>query len=339
MNILTVGSLAHGKGLDPDFDEDVHVQPITSAFEPSPFTRIGPGVGGAVKPDLVDIGGTMVFDSMVARLRVGDDLPTAGVLTLYHRFVDRLFTAGSGTSYAAPLVANKAAQILTRFPQASANLVRALLVGAARVPDAAQLKLQPLGGEAARSICGHGLVDVVRAAYSDDHRVVLFAEDELPLDHFAVYHVPVPEPFQNGGRRTLRVTLAFDPPVRHTRADYAGVGMSFRLIRGCEQALVFEHYRRRTQSEGRQPEIDGRYQCNLEPGPRERERSTLQSASVSFSRDTGVYGDSYYLVVRCEGGWAGSFQASQRFAVVVELAHRPEVQLYERLRARVRLPR
>ncbi len=338
MNVITVGSLAHGEGIGPDFHEDVHVRAITRALEPSPFTRVGPGIGGALKPDFVDVGGTMVFDPVVTRLRLGEDLPTAGVLTLHHRALDRLFTTGSGTSYAAPLVANKAARILARFPTASANLVRALLAGAAQSPDEAVLKLQPLGGEALRSVCGHGRIDAVRAAYSDDHRVVFYADDELPLDHFAVYKLPIPELFQSGGRRTIRVSLAFDPPVRHTRADYTGVGMSFRLVRGCESALIFDHYRRRTQAEGRRPDIDGRYNCGLEPGPRERERSTLQSASVTFSRDTDRYGDSYHLVVRCEAGWAANFETRQRFAVVVELKHQAEVQLYARLRARVRLP-
>ena len=112
MNVLTVGALAQGEGIGPEFAEDVHVQPITRAFEPSPFTRVGPGIGGAIKPDLADVGGTMVFDPLLGRLRPGKDLPTAGVLTLHHRFVDRLFAAGSGTSYAVPLVAHKAAKIL-----------------------------------------------------------------------------------------------------------------------------------------------------------------------------------------------------------------------------------
>jgi hypothetical protein len=89
--------------------------------------------------------------------------------------------------------------------------------------------------------------------------------------------------------------------------------------------------------EGRQPDIDSRYNCDLAPGPRERERGTLQTASVTFTRGTETYGDNYYLVVRCDGGWAGTFETQQRFAVVVELTHQAEVQLYERLRARVRL--
>lgn len=337
MNVLTVGALAHGEGLGPEFAEDVHVRPITRALEPAPFSRVGPGIGGATKPDLVDIGGTMVFDPMVGRLRLGEDLASAGVLTLHHRYLDRLFTAGSGTSYAAPLVGSKAAQILQRFPTASANLMRALLGGASEVPEPAQLRLQALGDDLVTAVCGHGRPDTERAAYSDDNRVVLFAEDELPLDHFAVYQVPVPEPFQGGGRRTIRISLAYDPPVRHTRADYAGVSMSFRLVRGCDPALIFDHFRRRTQAEGRRPDLDNRFNCALEPGPRERERNTLQCASVTFSRDTSAYGGDYYLVVRCEGGWASAFEARQRFALVIEMRHRAEVQLYARLRAQQRL--
>lgn len=337
MNVVTVGALAHGEGLGPEFVEDVKIRPITRAFEPAPFTRIGPGINGAVKPDLVDLGGTMVFDPVVARLRKGEDLPTAGVMTLHHQFLDRLFTSGSGTSYSAPLVAHKASRLLGLFPNASANLLRVLLVGAAVIPEEAAAKLAPHGADAARSVCGHGRVDPQRAAYSDDHRVILYAEDELPLDHFAVYQIPIPIEFQGGGRRTLRVTLAYDPPVRHSRADYAGVGMSFRLLRGCDPALIFEHFRRRKKEEGRHPDIEGRYNCNLLPGAQQREKGTVQSASVTFTRDTDVYGQDYYLVVRCESGWAESFVTKQRFAVTVELEHQQEVQLYARLRARVRV--
>jgi Subtilase family len=337
LNVITVGALAHGEGLDPDRADDVRVRPITLLHEPAPFSRIGPGLGGATKPDVVEIGGTLIFDPIVARLRGGEDVGSAGVLTLYHNFLDRLFTAGSGTSYAAPRVAFSAAQILTRFPQASANLVRALIVGSAEIPQPAQERLQLVGVDATRAICGHGLVDLERAAFSDDARVTLYAEDELALDHFAVYRIPIPEAFQAGnGERCIRVTLAFDPPVRHTRTDYAGVGMSYRLIRGCQPDLIFEHYRKREQDDGPFPELAGRYNCNLTPGPQAREKGTVQSATVTFKRGIEDYGDSYYLVVRCESGWA-THADRQQFAVVIELLQKAEVQLYERVRQRLRL--
>jgi hypothetical protein len=337
LNVITVGALAHGEGLDPDRADDVRVRPITKLHEPAPFSRIGPGPGGATKPDVVEIGGTLIFDPAVARLRGGEDVGSAGVLTLYHSYLDRLFTAGSGTSYAAPRVAFSAAQILTRFPQASANLIRALIVGSAEIPQPAQERLLHLGDEATRAICGHGLVDLERAAFSDDARVTLKAEDELGLDHFAVYRIPIPEAFQAGnGERCIRVTLAFDPPVRHTRTDYAGVGMSFRLVRGCEPDLIFDHYRKRDQDDGPFPDLASRYNCNLLPGPQSREKGTVQCATFTFKRGVEQYGESYYLVVRCESGWTTQVDR-QQFAVVVELRHRGAVQLYERVRQRIRV--
>lgn len=127
MNIITVGSVAHGNGLSARGQDNVGVRPITEAFEPSPFTRAGPGVRGAIKPDFTDIGGTLIYDGPTASLQGGEVRPEAGVMSLHHHPVDRLFAARSGTSHAAPLVAFKASQILARFPDASANLVRALL--------------------------------------------------------------------------------------------------------------------------------------------------------------------------------------------------------------------
>lgn len=87
--------------------------------------------------------------------------------------------------------------------------------------------------------------------------------------------------------------------------------------------------------------MGGRTECPLsgrllEPNPTLREKSSLQSATISFSRDVSHYGDTYYLVVRCAGGWATE-AVGQAFAVVVEIAHEAEVRLYDRLRQRVRV--
>jgi hypothetical protein len=335
VNVLTVGALSHATGLDGGAEEDVHVQPITNALEPSPFSRIGPGIDQGTKPDVADLGGTHVFSAMAARLLGGDERPSAGMLTLHHQPVQRLITSGSGTSYAVPMVAHKAAQILKLIPNATANLLRALMIGAAQVPEAAQARLAELGDDAIRSICGNGFISLERAAYSDDARAVLYAEDEISVDHFAVYELPIPELFQEqAGTRTIRVTLAYDPPVRHTRMDYAGLSMNFRLLRGVTADFVFDHYRRREKNDGAPPELSGRYSCPLRPGPRARELSTLQTSVATFSRNIGDYGDRYFLVVRCERGWAET-TATQRFAVVVELAHQAEIRLYEQLRVRL----
>ena len=53
-------------------------------------------------------------------------------------------------------------------------------------------------------------------------------------------------------------------------------------------------------------------------------------------RTVEAYGNDYYLVIRCESGWATA-ETIQRFAVVVEISHAAEVQLYERIRQRIRV--
>ncbi|MBU8875501.1 S8 family peptidase [Reyranella sp. MMS21-HV4-11] len=337
LNIITVGAIAHGTGLNARAQDNVGVRAITEAFEPSPFSRAGPGAQGAIKPDFTDIGGTLIYDGPNAALQGGEVHREAGVISLHYRPIDRLFAARSGTSHAAPLVAFKASQILAQFPDASANLVRALLAGSATIPEEASHRLAPLGATAEFALCGHGQVDSERASFSDDARVVLYAEDELAIDHFAIYQIPIPEAFQTvRGRRTIRVSLAYDPPVRHSRLDYSGLSMDFRLIRGCNSDLVFEHYRQRTQAEGPVPDMENRFNCKLTPGPTLREKSSLQTASVTFSRDISAYGDSYFLVVRCAGGWAGD-TGQQGFAVTIEISHEAEIALYERLRQRIRV--
>ncbi|WEX08503.1 S8 family peptidase [Chelativorans sp. AA-79] len=336
-NIVTVGSLANGTGLGARHELDAHVRPITGALEPSPFSRAGPGAGGIRKPDFVDVGGTMVFDAPSASLQWAPHIPEAGIITLNHEYLRQLITSGTGTSYAAPILANKAAALLRLFPHASANLIRALLAGAASVPEECEARLRGMDAADKMRICGNGLVDVLRAAYSDDHRVVLYAEDRLAINHFAVYRVPIPQEFQTNGRRTIRVSLAFDPPVRRTRAEYIGTKLNFRLLRGCPAQEVFAHFRARTADEGDPPDVPNRFRCDLKPGPQSRDGHTLQTAAQTFVQDTTNYGDEYYLVVRCAGGWAEEQEVDQRFAVVVELEHQPAVQLYARLRQRVRV--
>lgn len=334
-NVITVGALANGTGVGARHERDAHIRPITQALEPSPFSRSGPGAGGIRKPDFTDIGGTLVFDAPSARLQSAPHIPEAGVITLNHEFARQLLTSGMGTSYAAPMLANKAAELLRLFPAASANLIRALLSGASSVPAACVRRLEGMDAADRARICGHGIVDTLRAAYSDDHRVVLYAEDRLSINHFAVYRVPMPPEFQGNGRRTIRVSLAFDPPVRRTRAEYIGTKMNFRLLRGCPSADVFSHFRTRTKEEGDPPDIR-RFNCGLKPGPNSRDGQTLQMAAQTFVQDTTDYGDEYYLVLRCAGGWAEPQEVAQNFAVVVELEHQPAVQLYARLRQRVR---
>lgn len=338
VNVLTVGAIAHSNGISEADGDLVGVRPITRVDEPAPFTRVGPGVGKTIKPDLIDYGGTAVLDGPMQRLATGRRRSAAGMLSTNDEYLTRYFSSYSGTSFSSPLVAYKAAVIRQSFPDISANLTRAFLALSADVPSAAALRLEGVAEDAVLRACGYGVADLNRALGSDDNRVVLFAEDSLETDHFAVYEVPIPEPFQTAkGSREIKVALAFDPLVRHTRLDYAGTDMSFLLIRGLTAQAVFDACKKWDKADGDAEKFASTAKCPMTPGMNTRKYSTLQCASFRAQRDVSRYGDSYYLVVRNEGGWAEKVASEQRFAVAVEVRHEADIAIYQRIENRVRL--
>ncbi len=333
-NVLTVGAVAGAAAVRNNGPGYVSTRPIADVGEPAPFTCVGPGVNRGIKPELCDDGGNKLYDGLVRGLI---PMPESEIITTHHQYLNRLFTTAVGTSYAAPMVAHKAAMVLHAFPRASANLLRALLVNSAEIPGPSLRRLQGTPDETIYNVCGYGISDPLIASTSDTNRVVLFADTQIALDRFFVYEVPIPAEFaQTRGQRQIRVTLAFDPPTRHSRSDYLGVEMSFRLVRGKSLDWVREHYRRRTEEEGAYPELDGRYDCPFDIGPTIRQRGTLQRGTFVMNRNLAAeYGETYYLVVRCERQWFPDEYVPQRFAVVVEMAHAEDIRLYERIRERV----
>lgn len=113
MLALTVGSVADRENNGS----------MTRSKLPSPFTRRGPGFNEYRKPDLVAAGG-----NYAANWRHFDDLSVAGI-----DGTSGSISFGSGTSYAAPLISRLAAKIFEHVPNATPDLVRALLIHSAQL--------------------------------------------------------------------------------------------------------------------------------------------------------------------------------------------------------------
>jgi hypothetical protein len=77
--------------------------------------------------------------------------------------------------------------------------------------------------------------------------------------------------------------------------------------------------------------------CALVPSRDIRGTSTLQASTFQMTKNIDHYGDEYYLVVVAERRWAGEEITHQGFAVAVELEHEAEINIYQRLRTRVRV--
>lgn len=339
-NVITVGALAHGNGLRVDQFDGVGVRAVTAADEPSPLTRSGPGINKAIKPDLADIGGTCLYNGDTGRIVTGYHWESAGIATTSPDYRRALFVTASGTSYAAPRVAYKAALLARQFPEASANMIRCLLGLSATVPSASIARLTPPRApdkpaspklhKNVRSIVGYGVADPGRVLSSDDTRVIYVADQhDLPVDQMALYAIPVPKDFcGTKGPRSIRVALAYDPPVRHTRLEYLGVRMSFELIRHLSADQIFERYRKR-EDQSKPPEFEEAYRCPVDPSTRARETSTLQVAAMKMARNFSMDGDLFHLAVFTHRRWAGEDVIRQSYALAVELLHEGCATLYQ----------
>lgn len=243
LNALTVGGLArHEATRNAQRHQDtVEDRPIAHFGQPFPLTRRGPSINGAIKPDFVDHAGN------VATMRIGDRLRDMGlgVISLNGGFATGSpFSEDIGTSLAAPVVAHRAARILAVEPDASADLLRALLGAHARWPEQCEQLLNAADNAAGREdllrLVGYGQIDE-RALYrSLDDTVTLRAEERLICDNHHFYEIPLPDSFRSKGRRLreVSVALAYSPEVRTTRLDYRATKFKFELVMAADMDEV-----------------------------------------------------------------------------------------------------
>lgn len=353
---LTIGSLSLGTG-SCQFPEDAKRSAIARIQGyPSPFTRSGFGVDGMIKPDLVDFGGDLVVDgNRVITNEVG-----VSILTLAKDYTGSMFRGYCGTSFAAPRVANIAAQLFTQFPNATSNLIRALIVNSATLPaeippnlqankkDKKQLKKQ-------LRIYGYGQPDLFRSKYSAENHVVLLEDDiQIRVGNFQIYEIPpLPDQYlKTKGNRTLSITLAFDPPTRPTRGDsYLGVAMEFSLFKNIDQKSITEAFIKASKETAMEEltevslrELKKKHSgkgidVKLFPGSRLRSKGCLQRGSIQLTSQAKGYDCPLYIVVSCARKWAKQGEIDlQRYALVASINHsNPEVDLYNKLKLRTQI--
>jgi hypothetical protein len=240
---LTVGALAVSDvaGATPSA-EIASRSPLGRTGWPAPFSRHGPGIAGAIKPELSAPGGSFAYDHALETI-VSDaelELVAAGGGSSVAR--DRRLETCIGTSYATPLVTRVASAVLNEHPDASPNLVRGLVLQSVNDPPFADALTGGTEGEKRQlllDLVGYGSPDIADAIASRDHRVVLIAQQSIPMNGVHIYEVPIPRSFfDSGGTRGVSVALCFDPPTRARRLDYLASRVEFHLLRGVDQKLL-----------------------------------------------------------------------------------------------------
>jgi hypothetical protein len=319
---------------------------IAPAGGVSPFSRTGANAGnGRMKPDLVHWSGGWSWSNSLNQLAMSDPSLASVVASITP---GQSLDINFGTSFATPRVAHIAAEVLTRYPNASANLIRALLLISAR-PSTAVLNEFVSSGERFK-VCGSGRPDIASAISCGGYRVVLMYEGDIECDTTVVHPVPIPVEYTVGRRpRRIRVAVACDPPVRRTRREYIAGHLQMAMLRATTEPEALEIFRRQPSARARQvdPSLSAtqlprnRRRLTFRPGPNEVARSATYVADFSTRQLLEDDGDTYYLAVTHQKSpWSNldGYQR-QRYAVAVELLDEGEaestVDLYSLVKARV----
>lgn len=336
LNALTVGGLAHHTATRDAQNHPNNIEDLSIAQEAQPFplTRRGPSVNGAIKPDVVEYAGN------IAMARAGGRIQHRGLglLSTCGDFANgRPFAEDIGTSYAAPQVAHRAARLLGEMPNASNNLLRALLGAHARWPSACVDSINGdntvKGKRRLLQLIGYGRIDEDTLYKSVDQAVTLLAEDRIDNDKCHFYELPIPESFWSRGKRVreIAVALAYSPDIRTTRLDYRRSKLWFTFVTAADLDAV-ERAFRRNREEGM-----GEFGRNRWITNNERKTGTLQVSRWGFKQPIRNGEKVFVVVTRQDSPWGNVADGQEPYAVVAVLADRENaaVNLYAQVRAQL----
>ena len=353
---VTVGGIAHrDRPSGSGGGSGAASTAIARSQQPSPFTRSGPsrrargtGKWGTSKPEFVHHAGNWAWDHAGNRVIVNDS--SLGVVVAVPPVAGRFLGVTTGTSVAAPAVAHELARIATRYPDAGPNLLRCYLALAARQPAG---HVPPATAQDAL-FSAFGVPDAGRVLDSGGTRALLQFQGTITTGTAVVHRLPVPPAFVGPGRhRTVRVALAFDPPVRRARREYVAGHMAVSLVYGLSLEEVRARYRLQpTEAEAEaDPTLsrlslpDPDHRPDMEPKVTRLLSNTLQRRDFDGGNWQQRHLDCFLVVTHDH---TKSTQAQQRaypeqdYALAVELADETNVgvdlhaAVRQRLRARAR---
>ncbi len=321
LNALTVGGIAPREDAGAQKPEE---ERVAEPGAPSPFARAG-SLKGLIKPEVVDVAGNLVFDTELKQFM--NNISTARVLTTRPDFAagGRLLVHEVGTSLAAPKIANLAAAILAKHPEAGPNLMRALIINSARHPE----EVAAWTMQRRLRLCGFGVPNEDRALYCSNRLATLYHEGTILPNEVQLFEIPVPREFaEANGAKRIWVTVAYDPPTTvFDELNIAGIRIGTHLARGDRsEAEVLTAV---SEVEAAAEQADGEPEESLgKKGKRPvfwrgKYPYRMQSAGSVYKNlfewKRGFYGESYRLALVARAVRPAHQAEAQSFAVVVGL--------------------
>ncbi len=339
-NVLTVGAFAkhtmsyterryHPQG-------EINELHVANEGQVSPFSRSSQKDKSALKPELLAHGGNFAVAARQEGQGWRQISKHLGVVTLNHLPQgSTLLSEFCGTSFSAPYIAHLAGRLLNNYPDASANLLRALLANHARMAKEVEATFQEK--EHVRRVAGYGVVDEDSLFKSSEEHVVLISEEQIENDTHQFFELPIPDDYYRKGKatRTITVTLAYSPSVRTTRLEYLASKIKFHLVNADSLEAVTKAFNNENKKT-----VKSISECDdtkRDITQSDRSRGTLQSSTWTYNK-FGKPRKLFIVVTRQDQQWAhGQVEEKENYALAVSITDREneEARLYQQVSAQL----
>jgi len=152
------------------------------------------------------------------------------------------YTKEVGTSLAAPLVANLAAQLKIAYPELKSQTLKALIINSASLkntvyPDAHKSLLNRTSG--------YGLIDSERSIFSNENDATMILEDDIKSEEQKIYPIIFPDYListplgKSSGVLKVTATLCFSfLPMQHNQLTYCPLHIAFGIYKNHTSAEI-----------------------------------------------------------------------------------------------------
>jgi hypothetical protein len=207
---LVVGSINHTSYENSDWKS------LGGENEISAFSRIGSGIWEHIKPDVVEYGGGYVCSKNgINSVKENENTSTE----LLRSTLDggNAYSKDSvGTSFAVPRVTHIVANLLKLYPNEDINLIKALVIQGARLPNDLFFNPSDIGIKQ----FGYGVPSIERVTNNTSRRVTYYNTSDIAAEEGRIYSLKIPESLRNQADEfeiLIEVTLSYTAEVRRTR--------------------------------------------------------------------------------------------------------------------------
>ncbi|WP_312923218.1 S8 family peptidase [Empedobacter brevis] len=190
----------------------------------SPFSKIGPGTDGGLKPELVSHGG-----NLMSPYTSFPRISTCGL------FEDGLsLSYDNGTSFSSPIISRYAQMLFDYYPFAKTNLIKALLIHFAEKREIFE------NFDFDFKFTGFGEPLIQDALYANKTATYLY-QGELDMINYDYVKFNIPNIFSEGnkdGKLKLKITIVYNPEVNlNNDYEYSKTRLSVKLVKNTANGL------------------------------------------------------------------------------------------------------